>query len=109
MKVIENKDDRVTARHDLNRLDGRVDAGDGAVAIDPGGERGREGWPQHLLLHGDLAKAEPKTLRYRLLQSLPGSPAASAGSGCVPSAPDRGARDLAAAFAQLTALPVPTG
>jgi hypothetical protein len=24
-------------------------------------------WTQHLLLHGDLAKAEPKTLRYRLL------------------------------------------
>ena len=24
-------------------------------------------WTQHLLLHGHLAKAEPKTLRYRLL------------------------------------------
>jgi hypothetical protein len=24
-------------------------------------------WTQHLLLHGDLAKAEPKTLRYQLL------------------------------------------
>jgi hypothetical protein len=24
-------------------------------------------WTQHLLLHGELAKAEPKTLRYRLL------------------------------------------
>ena len=24
-------------------------------------------WTQHLLLHGDLAMAEPKTLRYRLL------------------------------------------
>jgi hypothetical protein len=24
-------------------------------------------WTQHLLLHGRLAKAEPKTLRYRLL------------------------------------------
>jgi hypothetical protein len=24
-------------------------------------------WTQHLLLHGDLARAEPKTLRYRLL------------------------------------------
>jgi hypothetical protein len=24
-------------------------------------------WTQHLLLDGDLAKAEPKTLRYRLL------------------------------------------
>jgi hypothetical protein len=23
-------------------------------------------WTQHLLLHGDLARAEPKTLRYRL-------------------------------------------
>jgi hypothetical protein len=37
-------------------------------------------WTQHLLLHGDLAKAEPKTLRY----------SASAGSGCVSNAPGPG-------------------
>jgi len=66
-------------------------------------------WTQHLLLHGDLAKAEPKTLRYRLLH--------------VAARLTRGqrrlwlriqrtwpwARDLAAAFARLAALPVPTG
>ncbi len=65
-------------------------------------------WTQHLLLHGDLAKAEPKTLRYRLLH--------------VAARLTRGhrrlwlriqrswpwARDLAAAFARLAALPVPT-
>lgn len=64
---------------------------------------------QHLLLHGDLAKAEPKTLRYRLLH--------------VAARLTRGQRrrwlriqrswpwadDLAAAFARLAALPVPTG
>ena len=64
-------------------------------------------WTQHLLLSGDLAKAEPKTLRYRLLH--------------VAARLTRGqrrlwlriqrtwpwARDLAAAFARLAALPVP--
>jgi hypothetical protein len=64
---------------------------------------------QHLLLHGDLAKAEPKTLRYRLLH--------------VAARLTRGqrrrwlridqhwpwARELAAAFARLATLPVPTG
>ncbi|MDT7614420.1 MAG: hypothetical protein QOF00_1867 [Pseudonocardiales bacterium] len=66
-------------------------------------------WAQHLLLHGELAKAEPKTLRYRLLH--------------VAARLTRGqrrlwlriqrtwpwARDLAAAFTGLTALPVPAG
>ena len=66
-------------------------------------------WTQHLLLHGHLAKAEPKTLRYRLLH--------------VAARLTRGQRrlwlriqrswpwahDLAAAFSRLTALPVPTG
>ena len=65
-------------------------------------------WTQHLLLHGDLAKAEPKTLRYRLLH--------------VAARLTRGQRrlwlriqrtwpwahDLAAAFARLAALPVPS-
>jgi hypothetical protein len=64
-------------------------------------------WTQHLLLHGHLAKAEPKTLRYRLLH--------------VAARLTRGQRrlwlriqhswpwahDLAAAFARLVALPVP--
>ena len=66
-------------------------------------------WTQHLLLHGDLAKAEPKTLRYRLLH--------------VAARLTRGqrrlwlriqrtwpwARELAAAFARLATLPVPAG
>jgi hypothetical protein len=66
-------------------------------------------WTQHLLLHGDQAKAEPKTLRYRLLH--------------VAARLTRGQRrlwlriqrswpwayDLAAAFAQLATLPAPTG
>ena len=66
-------------------------------------------WTQHLLLHGHLAKAEPKTLRYRLLH--------------VAARLTRGQRrcwlriqhtwpwalDLAAAFTRLAALPIPTG
>jgi hypothetical protein len=66
-------------------------------------------WTQHLLLSGDLVKAEPKALRYRLLH--------------VAARLTRGqrrlwlriqrtwpwARDLAAAFARLAALPVPAG
>ena len=66
-------------------------------------------WTQHLLLHGELAKAEPKTLRYRLLH--------------VAARLTRGqrrfwlriqrtwpwARELAAAFTRVAALPVPAG
>jgi hypothetical protein len=66
-------------------------------------------WTQHLLLHGHLARAEPKTLRYRLLH--------------VAARLTRGQRrcwlriqrtwpwagDLAAAFARLAVLPTPTG
>jgi hypothetical protein len=66
-------------------------------------------WAQRLLLQGDLAKAEPKTLRYRLLH--------------VAARVTRGQRrrwlriqrswpwatQLAAAFSRLAALPVPTG
>jgi hypothetical protein len=66
-------------------------------------------WTQHLLLHGDLAKAEPKMLRYRLLH--------------VAARLTRGQRrlwlriqrswpwahELAGAFGRLTALPVPAG
>jgi hypothetical protein len=66
-------------------------------------------WTQHLLLHGDLATAEPKTLRYRLLH--------------VAARLTRGqrrlwlriqhtwpwARQLAAAFTRLAALPSPAG
>jgi len=66
-------------------------------------------WTQHLLLSGDLAKAESKALRYRLLH--------------VAARLTRGQRrlwlriqrswpwahDLAGAFARLTTLPVPAG
>jgi Transposase DDE domain group 1 len=66
-------------------------------------------WTQHLLLHSELAKAEPKTLRYRLLH--------------VAARITRGQRrlwlriqrswpwahELAAAFARLATLPVPAG
>ena len=62
-------------------------------------------WTQHLLLNGDLAKAEPKTLRYRLLH--------------VAARLTRGqrriqrswpwARQLADAFTRLATLPVPAG
>lgn len=66
-------------------------------------------WTQQLLLRGDLARAEPKTLRYRLLH--------------VAARITRGGRrrwlriqhtwpwatDLAAAFTRLATLPVPTG
>ena len=64
-------------------------------------------WTQHLLLDGDLARAEPKKLRYRLLH--------------VPARITRSARrtrlriaetwpwatDLVTAYTRLTALPQP--
>jgi hypothetical protein len=46
---------------------------------------------QNLLLHDDLARAEPKTPRYRLLHNSPrGSPADNAASGCASNAPGPG-------------------
>ena len=64
-------------------------------------------WTQHLLLSADLAKAEPKTLRYRLLHV---AARLTRGQrrlwlGIQRSWPR--AHDLTAAFARLTALPVP--
>jgi hypothetical protein len=66
-------------------------------------------WTQHLLLDGDLAKAEPKTLRYRLLHV----------AACLTHGQRRirvriqqswhWAHELAAAFTRLTATPVPPG
>jgi Transposase DDE domain group 1 len=38
-------------------------------------------WPQIHALDGDLAKAEPKRLRYRLLHTPPASPAGNAAAG----------------------------
>ena len=66
-------------------------------------------WTQHLLLHGELAKAEPKTLRYRLLHV---AARLTRGQRRLWLRIQRSwpwARDLAAAFTRLNALPVPTG
>jgi Transposase DDE domain group 1 len=66
-------------------------------------------WTQHLLLHGHLARAEPKTLRYRLLRVA--ARLTRGGRRCWLRIQRTWpwARDLAAAFARLAALPVPAG
>jgi Transposase DDE domain group 1 len=66
-------------------------------------------WTQHLLLHGHLARAEPKTLRYRLLHVA--ARLTRGGRRCWLRVQRTWpwARDLAAAFARLAALPVPAG
>jgi hypothetical protein len=64
-------------------------------------------WTQQLLLHGDLAKAEPKALRYRLLHV---AARLTRGQRRVWLRIQRTwpwARDLASAFARLAQLPVP--
>jgi hypothetical protein len=64
-------------------------------------------WAQTLLLDGDLAKAEPKTLRYRLLHV---AARLTRGQRQHRLRIDRHwpwARELAAAFAKLVALPAP--
>jgi hypothetical protein len=64
---------------------------------------------QHLLLHDDLVRAEPKTLRYRLLHV---AARLTRGQRRVWLRIQRSwpwARDLAAAFSRLVALPVPAG
>jgi len=66
-------------------------------------------WTQHLLLHGHLAKAEPKTLRYRLLHV---AARLTRGQRRVWLRIQRSwpwAADLAAAFERLATLPTPTG
>lgn len=66
-------------------------------------------WTQHLLLHGHLAKAEPKTLRYRLLHV---AARVARGQRRVWLRIQRTwpwARELAAAFAEVAVLPVPAG
>jgi Transposase DDE domain group 1 len=47
-------------------------------------------WTQHLLLHGDLAKAEPKSLRYRLLHVAARLTRGQRRSGCASNAPGPG-------------------
>jgi len=64
-------------------------------------------WTQRLLLTGDLAKAEPKRLRYRLLH-VAGRLAFHARTATLRlQATWRWADELAAAFARLNALPAP--
>ena len=66
-------------------------------------------WTQHLLLHGDLAKAEPKTLRYRLLHTAARITRGQRRTFIRIQQTWPWAIDLAAAFARLHALPVPAG
>jgi hypothetical protein len=66
-------------------------------------------WTQTLLLEGDLAKAEPRTLRYRLLHT---AARLTRGQRRLWLRLPRSwpwARDLAVAFGRLRALPIPTG
>jgi hypothetical protein len=66
-------------------------------------------WTQHLLLHGDLARAEPKTLRYRLLHVAARLTRGQRRRWLRIQRSWPWAHDLAAAFARLAALPVPAG
>lgn len=66
-------------------------------------------WTQHLLLHGDLARAEPKTLRYRLLHVAARLTRGQRRTWLRIQRSWPWARQLAAAFARLGALPVPAG
>jgi hypothetical protein len=66
-------------------------------------------WTQHLLLHDDLAKAEPKTLRYRLLHVAARLTRGQRRCWLRIQRTWPWARQLAAAFARLEVLPVPTG
>jgi len=66
-------------------------------------------WTQHLLLHGDLAKAEPKTLRYRLLHVAARLTRGQRQRWLRIQRSWPWARELAAAFVLLTTLLVPTG
>jgi hypothetical protein len=66
-------------------------------------------WTQHLLLHGHLAKAEPKTLRYRLLHVAARLTRGQRRCWLRIQRTWPWARDLAAAFTRLATLPVPAG
>ena len=65
-------------------------------------------WAQHLLLHGDLATAEPKMLRYRLLHVAARLTRGQRRFWLRTQRSWPWATDLADAFARLTALPLPT-
>jgi hypothetical protein len=66
-------------------------------------------WTQHLLLHGDLARAEPKTLRYRLLHVAARLTRGQRRLWLRVQCSWPWAQQLAAAFARLATLPVPAG
>jgi hypothetical protein len=62
-------------------------------------------WTQRLLLTDELARAEPKRLRYRMCTSPPTWPFTPAPPRCACRQRGRSAGELAAAFARLKALP----
>ena len=64
-------------------------------------------WTQRLLLSGELAKAEPKRLRYRLLHVAGRLAFHARGAHLRLQRSWPWAADLAAAFAALKALPAP--
>lgn len=64
-------------------------------------------WTQHLLLDGDLAKAEPRTLRYRLLHTAARLTRGQRRLWLRIQQHWPWAGELAAAFARLAALPLP--
>jgi hypothetical protein len=64
-------------------------------------------WTQHLLLHGHLARAEPTTLRYRLLHVAARFTRGQRRCWLRIQRSWPWAHELAAAFARLAALPVP--
>jgi len=66
-------------------------------------------WTQTLLLTGDLARAEPKRLRYRLLHTAARLALHARTATLRLQATWPWARELAAAFARLKALPAPAG
>jgi len=66
-------------------------------------------WTQTLLLSGELAKAEPKRLRYRLLHVAARLACHARGARLRLQASWPWASDLAAAFTRLKALPDPPG
>ena len=66
-------------------------------------------WTQHLLLHGHLARAEPKTLRYRLLHVAARLTRGQRRCWLRIQRTWPWAQELAEAFARLALLPVPAG
>jgi hypothetical protein len=66
-------------------------------------------WTQHLLLDGDLAAAEPKKLRYRLLHAAARLTRTARQTRLRIAETWPWATDLATAFTRLTALPRPIG